>query len=1344
MDIGYKLKAENPKQNANIFSKIFFGWMIPLIRRGTKQNLEINDLYKTLKKDQSKRLTDALEKNWQKQVDKAKKKGGKPSVLMAISRTFAFEFMMYGILWAIQNVVLMSLKPILIAQLIELFTDDTSTRFREMYFFSTSLILVSLLIVFFFHHTNFGLQAIGMRIRVATSSLIYRKITRLNQKSLGETATGQIVNLLSNDVQRFDMVVVPLHALWVMPLQVAILMFIIWNQVGISSLAGVISMAIIALPVQGYMAKLMGMLRQKVSGKTDTRVKLMNEVIGGIQVIKMYAWEKPFEKVIKQARSSEIGDITKASYLRGVFSSFIVFLDRVALFFTVMTYVLLGNVISADIVFSLAQTFNILQTAMAIWYPVAISVGAEALVSAKRIQNFLIMEEREEASIEKIDKPGIILSNVFASWTTKGRTLQDISFQVPPGTLCAVVGPVGAGKSSLLQLLLGELPLKHGRVQLGGEVSYSSQEPWLFQSTVRNNILFGSPYEKRWYEKVVKVCALERDMEQFPQGDKTIVGEKGVSLSGGQRARINLARAIYRQADVYLMDDPLSAVDTHVGRHLFDQCILHHLRGKTRILVTHQLQYLKKAGLIVVLNDGKIEAQGTFEELMDSKMDFTKLLVAADETGEKHDKQEDADPEPVDFTRKFSSTRRFSVLSDASGEISLSMRSVDMTSDKNGEEEESAGDGKPFKDYLFATKNICFVIFVCVLMIMAQAFVVGVDLWLTFWTSQEAIRHENGTIVESTSPTVEIIPLHGDNFSYSYNYNYSYIPENNTNSFNNTKSFNINDIFDTVNVDGQLKKIIKTNWALYFYSGLIGLAIVFTLTRSLLFFKGCMMASVNLHSSMFHMLLKAPMRFFDTNPSGRILNRFSKDMGAIDELLPMGFLDTMQIMLALCGILVNITVSNAYIVIAIAILAAVFLKFRSWYISSARVLKHLEGITKSPVFSHINATLNGIITIRASNAQDVLIEEFDENQDANTSAWYLTIACMNSFGLWLDFLAIIFLAIVTFCFVILRKFTDVNGSLVGLAVSQCSALTGMLQFGMRQTAEIINQLTSVERVMQYTKLDTEGPFDTPEENRPRGVWPKRGQIEFRNLSLKYVENDPPVLRNLNFMITPGQKIGIVGRTGAGKSSLISALFRLAPLEGAIYIDGVNTKNLGLTDLRRKVSIIPQEPVLFSASLRYNLDPFNEFDDDKIWDALEQVELRDSVDSLDFHVAEGGGNFSLGQRQLVCLARAVLKNNKVLVLDEATANVDPRTDALIQATIRKRFKDCTVLTIAHRLNTIMDSDKVLVMSFGNMIEFDHPHKLLQIPDGHFHKMLLETGPVMSAQLKDVAMRAYQQE
>lgn len=329
----------------------------------------------------------------------------------------------------------------------------------------------------------------------------------------------------------------------------------------------------------------------------------MAEIISGIQVIKMYAWEKPFAKVADKARINEINILTWASYVRGVILSSSVFIERTILFITVVSYVLFGNVITADKVFSLAQFFNILQLAMAIHYPLATSFGAETLVTMKRLEEFLLLEEKAESSVSKNTSKGISLTNVTASWVLETKTLKNISFDIPPGTLCAVIGPVGAGKSSLLQLLLGELKLDHGNLDVGGNISYSSQEPWLFASTVRKNILFGQPYERHKYNNVIKVCALERDFELFPYGDKTLVGEKGVSLSGGQKARINLARAVYRDADVYLLDDPLSAVDTHVGRQLFDNCIVDHLQSKTRILVTHQLQYLKNADLIIVLNE---------------------------------------------------------------------------------------------------------------------------------------------------------------------------------------------------------------------------------------------------------------------------------------------------------------------------------------------------------------------------------------------------------------------------------------------------------------------------------------------------------------------------------------------------------------------------------------------------------------------------------------------------------------------------------------------------------------------------------------------------------------------
>ncbi|XP_056634781.1 putative uncharacterized protein DDB_G0282133 [Diorhabda sublineata] len=3193
MDLGFDLTLENPKEKAGVFAKLFFGWVVPLIKKGVKQGLQIEDLYKSLKKDKSQNLTDALQVYWEDEVRKSREKKTKPNLMKALFKQFYKEAFIYGFMWFYTNVIIVCLRPIILAELIKLFADKNVADNYEIYVYSVALIIVSFLSTITLHHVIFAMQAIGMRVRIATSSLVYRKVTRLSQRSLGETPAGKVVNILSNDLSRFDLVFPVIHALWVMPFQVLVIFLIIWQQVGLAAVAGVATMVVVTVPIQGFLTKYVANLRDSVSKKTDRRVKIMSEIVSGMQVIKMYAWEKPFEKLVKTTRSKEMKDVNSASILRGIYSSSTVFSDKLSVFATLLTYVLLGNIISADKVFSIAQSFGILQLAMAVVYPLAISTGAEALVSVKRLEDFLALEEKEEEDIVRAPRnTGITVSYADASWTDTGCTLEDINLRIPPGTLCAVVGPVGAGKSSLLQLLIGELAALSGGIEIGGEISYSAQQPWLFQSSVRNNILFGSHFDKNLYKRVVEACALRNDFDQLPHGDRTIVGEKGVSLSGGQRARINLARAVYRKADIYLLDDPLSAVDTHVGKHLFDECVCEFLKGKTRILVTHQLQYLKKADMIIVLNEGVVEAQGTFDELSECNLDFTKMVIAADETDES---TEDTNPPSSEAAETFfpipeEEVRRFSMSSSTKMSLlSISDSEESETTDKITEEK--SGDGpnsKPFKNYLKSVKNNTLVVFVIILLLSSQALIIGVDQWLTLWTSEEQIRHSNCTvfihpnthpnitnvtidfiennhfdgtslinhgtfhknnypthrninnshyyyyrnngnnendentpdkkeettnndnnIINNTNNDENEVEKHNDDFPYNendlndehkyfdgstvnkknffdnsnddikdnesfinknddstiyynnlsndrdnstrnrrnsfdigselgfdsinggteswnnylkgfdndiddkydfikkedendknledfnknrengtrndegssridggttnnprinyfdnvnknldkenestkdyedffknyvdststepnfhninngstksvnnvkkniddidnkydlikkedesikksedfnknhengtrndkgsssinsgttnnprinyfdndnknfnkenestkdnvdfsknyvdststepnfyninngstrsvnnvkkhiddidnkydfikkedesiekledfnknhengtrndkgsssinsgttnnprinyfdndnknfnkenestkdyedffknyvdststepnfYNFNngstkdvsnwkkniddidnkYNFIkkedesikkledidkihengtrndegsssinggttnnprinyfdnvnkkfnkenertkdyedffknyvdststepnfhninngstksvnnvkkniddidnkydfikkedesikkledfnkihengtrndkgsssinsgttnnprinyfdnvnknldkenestkdyedffknyvnststepnfhninngstkslnnvkkniddidnkydfikkedesikkledidkihengtrndegsssinsgttnnprinyfdnvnknldkenertkdyedffknyvnststepnfhninngstksvnnvkkniddidnkydfikkedesikksedfnknhengtrndkgsssinsgttnnprinyfdndnknfnkenestkdnvdfsknyvdststepnfyninngstrsvnnvkkhiddidnkydfikkedesiekledfnknhengtrndegsssinsgttnnprinyfdndnknfnkenestkdyedffknyvdststepnfhninngstksvnnvkkniddidnkydfikkedesikkledfnkihengtrndkgsssinsgttnnprinyfdnvnknldkenestkdyedffknyvnststepnfhninngstkslnnvkkniddidnkydfikkedesikkledidkihengtrndegsssinsgttnnprinyfdnvnknldkenertkdyedffknyvnststepnfhninngstkslnnvkkniddidnkydfikkedesikksedfnknhengtrndkgsssinsgttnnprinyfdnvnknldkenestkdyedffknyvdststepnfhninngstkslnnvkkniddidnkydfikkedesikkledidkihengtrndegsssinsgttnnprinyfdnvnknldkenertkdyedffknyvnststepnfhninngstkslnnvkkniddidnkydfikkedesikkledidkihengtrndegsssinsgttnnprinyfdngnknfnkenestkdnmnffknyidststepnfyiinngstkiennweksnndfnnkynftkkedesfkniedftknhkngansedssysinisstknPKNNhfntfnnnftkenestkndkkffknngytgstrsepsfyninnsstinknnyysnknentkysedffknhkngtstsfhiinngstkndnnhydnkdeknikysddfpknkvngsrnennddgttknennyynnkenedtkhnddfikdhmnsTNSessyhhkngstlnnslhfnnkevggtkyredlfkndynstinnkfnnkanegtkylknhmnststepsyskngnnsnkpiidmFDNQKStnnsfsnllnstdnsteniikkimkklnirnilsfitLNFNNMYDYVIIDGSIQRLIKTDSALYIYGTLIILVVLLVLSRTFLYYMSCTMASENLHSTMFNKLLKAPMRFFDTNPSGRILNRFSKDIGCIDEILPRVLLDSVSIFLVMAGILINIVIANPIMIIILIILGSLYLKFRTWYMATAKTLKHLEGIAKSPVFSHVSSTICGIVTIRSSHSEEILINEFDRHQDVHTSAWYLTLACMNAFGLWLDLIVLIFLAIVTFSFVITASFTNVNGSMAGLAISQCMVLTGMLQYGMKQLAEVINNLTSVERVLQYTTLDNEGPFDTPKEKKPKGTWPRRGNIEFNNLYLKYVENEPPVLKNLNMIFKPGEKIGIVGRTGAGKSSLISALFRLAPLEGSILIDRVEIQNLGLTDLRKKISIIPQEPVLFSETLRYNLDPFGEFDDDKIWDALELVELKESVDSLDFMVAEGGANFSLGQRQLICLARAILKDNKILILDEATANVDQRTDSLIQATIRKAFKDCTVLTIAHRLNTIMDSDKVLVMSFGNMVEFDHPHKLLQIEDGYFHKLVMETSPTMAQELKNTAQKAYQ--
>ncbi|KAH1024384.1 hypothetical protein HUJ05_003874 [Dendroctonus ponderosae] len=1311
MDTPFKLKHENPKKKANCFSKLFFMWAAPLFYTGTKRLLRLEDLFKPLDPCKSKYIGDNLEQSWLSEVAKAKENNRPPSLLKALNRVFLREFMKYGILLFVMMVLLRSPQPLVLSWLIAQFQEGTDSNTTTMFSAASILILVSTVVIFIMHHSNCNVMLMGMKLRVGVSSLINRKVLKLSTKVLDEAGAGKVVNLLSNDCQRFDLICYYLHYLWIMPFQIILVTYFLWDAVGISCLAGILSLLLLTVPLQAMLGRNASALRLKIAERSDERVKLMNQIISGIQVIKMYAWEKPFELLIETLRGKEISVVTKASYLRGFYLSCMVFIERTTLCVTLVCFVLLGNGLQANIVFSMAQFFNILQVVVAIMYPMAISIGAETLVCIKRLEDFLLLEERQEYSVERIEAPEVSLKCISASWVPNAPTLRNINLVVPKGCLCAIVGPVGAGKSSILQLLLGELAPTVGTIKMGGEISYASQEPWLFAASVRKNILFGNDYNSALYKKVTKACALESDFLQLPHGDRTTVGERGVSLSGGQRARINLARAVYRQADVYLLDDPLSAVDTHVGKHLFDKCIIKHLRGKTRILVTHQLQYLKKADLIIVLNEGKIEAMGTFAELSNTEFDFAKLLTSADETNEEKDKESKENKRS--FERSSSSLKNpFRALSDNESEI-------ESTVEEN-EEAAQFKDGKsanPFLDYIKSTDNAGYILFTIFVLLSSQASCLICDLWVAFWTNQEELRHikkppqpyavEELFQANSTSPE----PLL-KNSTYFYNHT------ENSATKQSILGIPFSSIFDELEIGQTIYSLLKTDVAMIVYGCSILLVIALTVGRSFLFFNATMKASRNIHSNMFHCLLKAPMRFFDINPSGRVLNRFSKDIGAIDEILPRVLLEAIQIFLVMGNSLLVVTISNYYMLIAIVLLGGIFLKVRTWYIASSRAIKHLEGIAKSPIFTHINCSLRGLTTIRACEAQRSLIREFDDHQDIHTSTWYLTVICGEFFGLWLDILCVVFIACISFAFVISVQYGQApNGSMVGLALSQAMVLTGMLQYGMKQTAEVINQLTSVERVLHY------------------------GKVEFKNLSLSYVPTEAPVLKHLNLLIHSGEKVGIVGRTGAGKSSLISALFRLAPIEGNVLIDDLNTKVVGLRDLRRRISIIPQEPVLFKGTLRFNLDPFGEFRDQQLWTALEEVELKDVVASLHFEVSEGGTNFSLGQRQLLCLARALLRNNKVMILDEATANVDALTDNLIQRTIRRKFSHCTVLTIAHRLNTIMDSNRVLVMSRGEILEFDHPHNLLQNPKGCFTRMVMETGTSMTEQLRNVALSAW---
>ncbi|XP_037656316.1 multidrug resistance-associated protein 4 isoform X3 [Choloepus didactylus] len=1249
-------------------------------------------MYSVLPEDRSKHLGEELQGYWDKEVLRAKKDAQKPSLTKAIIKCYWKSYLVLGIFTLIEEATKV-IQPIFLGKIISYFENYDPTDSVALYtaYICATVLTVCTLILAILHHLYFyHVQCAGMRLRIAMCHMIYRKALCLSNAAMGKTTTGQIVNLLSNDVNKFDQVTIFLHFLWAGPLQAIAVTVLLWMEIGISCLAGM-AVVLILLPLQSCFGKLFSSLRSKTATFTDVRIRTMNEVITGIRIIKMYAWEKSFAELITTLRKKEISKVLRSSYLRGMnLASFFV-ASKIIIFVTFTTYVLLGNVITASHVFVAMALYGAVRLTVTLFFPAAIERVSEAIVSIRRIKNFLLLDEisRDNTQLSSDVKRMVHVEDFTAFWdkASETPTLQRLSFITRPGELLVVIGPVGAGKSSLLSAVLGELPPSQGLVSVQGRIAYVSQQPWVFSGTVRSNILFGKKYEKERYEKVIKACALKKDLQLLKDGDLTVIGDRGTTLSGGQKARVNLARAVYQDADIYLLDDPLSAVDAEVGRHLFELCICQTLHEKITILVTHQLQYLKAASQILILKDGEMVQKGTYTEFLKSGLDFGSLLRKENEEAE----QSTIPGSPTLRNRTFSES---SVWSQQSSRPSLKEGSPEDQVLENIQvtlSEESRSEGtvglKAYKNYFSAGAHWFIIILLLLLNIATLVAYVLQDWWLSYWANEQS-------------------------------------------------ALNV-----TVNGKGNVTEKLDLNWYLGIYSGLTIATVLFGVARSLLVFYVLVNSSQNLHNKMFESILKAPVLFFDRNPIGRILNRFSKDIGHMDDLLPLTFLDFIQSFLQVVGVVAVAVAVIPWIAIPLIPLGIIFFYLRRYFLETSRDVKRLESTTRSPVFSHLSSSLQGLWTIRAYKAEERFQELFDAHQDLHSEAWFLFLTTSRWFAVRLDAICAIFVISVTFGSLILANTLDAGQ--VGLALSYALTLMGMFQWCVRQSAEVENMMISVERVIEYTNLEKEAPWEC--QKRPPPAWPHEGVIVFDNVNFTYSLDGPLVLKHLTALIKSREKVGIVGRTGAGKSSLISALFRLSEPEGKIWIDKILTTEIGLHDLRKKMSIIPQEPVLFTGTMRKNLDPFNEHTDEELWNALKEVQLKETVEDLpgkmDTELAESGSNFSVGQRQLVCLARAILRKNRILIIDEATANVDPRTDELIQKKIREKFAQCTVLTIAHRLNTIIDSDKIMVLDSGRLKEYDEPYVLLQNRDSLFHKMVQQLGKAEAAALTETAKQVY---
>ncbi|KAF5303199.1 hypothetical protein FQA39_LY10112 [Lamprigera yunnana] len=1004
-----------------------------------------------------------------------------------------------------------------------------------------------------------------------------------------------------------------------------------------------------------YLGKLTAKYRLKTAAKTDQRIKVTQEMLTAIRIIKMYTWELFFSKSVDTLRKKEIKHLKLLFYVKALAISIGQLSSRLAFYVCVMTYISLGNHITAEKAFIVIACFTAVHVALTHYMPTGIAQIADMGASLQRINKFFSLEEVQESQCSNYTHGSktISVSNVTLNNAKGSAIINNLSFYIENG-LTIVVGCTGSGKSTLLKLLLGDVPKTAGCIEVNGKISYASQDPWLFPGTVRQNIVFGESFDKARYEKVLEVCALQKDMEILSNNDKTLLSDRGLNLSKGQKARINLARAVYKEASIYLLDDCLSSVDSCVGSHIFKRCIKDFLKDNTCVLVTHNLHLMSAADNVLIMNKGSLRFFGNYKSFKHCNDSELKSFVS-----HYKDNLDNLHPKLVNCNNN-------------SSDLVCMLQKVDEEHTNVYEEVNQVGtvNKKVYYEYFSSAGGLKVFILVLLFCIIAQATSSWSDYFVSFWVDME--QELSGFRLNQTTNSSE----------------YSRLEESH----------------DSVMTS---------------YSFVMLAVAIFTFLRSFIFFIFSSKASTNIHKNVFNKILSGRMTFFDSNLSGNVLNRFSRDLSIIDEQMPGVIFGCVRVFLSVLAVFFVVSSINLYFIVPSTIFAIVLYCARLLYIPTGRSLRRLEGATRSPIVGHLNATIEGVTTIRASQAQNILKMEFDRHQDLYSSVVYMNIVTTRAFGLYLDLACVCYIAVITLTFLFFK--TDSLAGKVGLAITQSFSLTGLLQWGIREWAELENHMTSTERFLDYKNITVENKFGNTIDH-----WPSKGSIIYKNVNLQYTKDQKTVLKDICFKIDSKEKIGIVGRTGAGKTSIISTLLRMYDFEGTIKVDDVDITSLSLNYLRSKISIIPQDPVLFSGTIRSNLDPYAEYSDAGLWSALDEVEMKSSVKSLDTEVDEGGAEMSVGERQLFCLARAILRNNNILILDEATANIDAQTDLLIQNTIKKIFSNCTVITIAHKLHTVLESDKILVMDSGKIVQCGTPKMLIEDRSGLFYSMIKDAG------------------
>uniref|UniRef100_A0A2C9KB02 ABC-type glutathione-S-conjugate transporter n=1 Tax=Biomphalaria glabrata TaxID=6526 RepID=A0A2C9KB02_BIOGL len=1246
----------------------------------------------------------------EKSSSEEKAKGEKPSLYMVLAKVFYLPLFKAQIVGLIGDLTVF-LNPLLLDQIIAYVENKSQYPVWQGYVLACSFFAISFLSSLMNNYRFYHCNNIGMEVKTVLTAAVYKKSLTMNADSRRKFTVGTIVNLMAVDCPRFQDLTTQLFVLISWPIQISIAFYMLYETLGIAFIAGIVVLSLL-IPTNTKLSTISRRAQAKQIIYKDQRIKLFNEILNGVKVLKLYAWEESFRNKILGFRHQEIIQLRKAAIYQSVQTLCWLLAPILVTACTFIAYVLItDNSLTPSKAFVAMNLFNTIRQPMNT-LPMLISQMILCHVSMERLREYLSGEDLEEKKSSGSSKEfPIVMKNCTYSWDrSMPPVLKNISVKIPQGQLVAVVGQVGVGKSSLLSAFLGEMETDEGLCSVQGSIAYVPQQAWIQNMTLRANVLFEKPMDKKYYQKVIHACALEPDIELLPGGELTEIGEKGINLSGGQKQRISLARAVYHKADIYLLDDPLSAVDAHVGKHIFEKVLGPKgvIRKKTRILVTHGIHWLPLVDSIIVMDQGQITESGTYQELMSHDgpfANFVRTYLMEHEDEELNDPEvqklkeqmleqvsavtSDEEHTSVRLRRSMSGQKERQISRSTS--MKLTQSSVQSGTESNLVKKPNAGGARGAHQLIEEERTekgkVRMAVFVTLLkafgyisaamvpvtLILYNGFNIWTGIWLSDWTDDPFLRNDSNIGTEDYTS--------------------------------------------------------KTYYYLGIYSAMTLAQVITNAGFILLIYVQFVNASRRLHNSMLDTILHQPMSFFDTTPLGRILNRFSRDVDVLDSNLSRQLRMVLQTFSSILGIVIVISYTTPIFLAVVAPIFVIYVLFQKFYIPSSRQFRRLESTTRSPIFSHFSETLSGASSIRAYNVCDRFFQDSQNQVDVNNKCFFAS----GSAARWLRIrLEILGNMIVLFAGLFAVISDDVTGSLVGLSITYALQITIAMNLMIQNITDLESNSVSLERIIEYTEFGLEPDWINP-DSRPPANWPSHGQIVFDNYSTRYRAQLDLVLKNVSFTVKAGEKIGIVGRTGAGKSSLSLALFRLIEAAGGrILVDNVDISSIGLHDLRSKLTILPQDPVLFSGTMRFNLDPFDTHSDEAIWQALKNAHLSDFVrelpGQLEYVCEEGGQNLSVGQRQLVCLARSLLRKTKVLILDEATAAVDLETDFLLQNTIREAFKDCTVLTVAHRLKTVIDYDKILVLSNGEIMEYGSPSELLQNKEGMFYSMAKESNIV----------------